>query len=163
MRFTIAAILIALVLPTLAVSSTGEPLARKALVIAKRADRNASKALAAQHDLGPEGPPGRAGERGTDGQNGVNGVDGAKGAAGADGQKGDASPSGVYCALRTDAQTLAERFVSVPGASQVSIAGTTPFRSDLGTHTAGVVCRKSNGVADVQIPAERVRVSVLAG
>ena len=73
----------------------------------------------------------------------------------------NANPSGVYCALRADAQTLAERFVSVPGASQVSIAGTAPFSGQDTPHTAGVVCHRTNSVADVEIPAERARVSVL--
>ena len=215
LRLVFVIIILTLLLPTLAVSSTGEPLAKKALRIARRADRNASKALASQHGPTLQGPQGIPGERGTDGLRGADGVDGAKGAAGADGQKGDPgdtgpqgpagvaqlaiasatnpatvvltdsdttvaqvqfhvtmdaqlngenpNASGVYCALRADAQTLAERFVSVPGASQVSVAGTAPFAATANTHMAGLVCHRTNSLADVEIPAERARVSVLAG
>lgn len=232
MRFIVAAMLAALLLPTIAVSSTGEPLARKALALAKRANLKASKALSlASKGSGQDSAsvPSEGlttplrGLPGADGRDGRDGVDGAKGAAGADGQKGDtgdvgpsgpagtpgvatlavtsatnpatvvlsdsdktiaevqfsyssalvtfdaqlngenANASGVYCALRADTQTLAERFVSIPGASQVSIAGTTPFNGQDVPHTAALVCHRTNSTADVQIPAERARVTVLAG
>jgi hypothetical protein len=222
--------------PTLAVSSTGEPLARKALAIAKRADAKATKALASKAfsqpgnvgDTGPKGDTGSPGERGTEGPRGIDGAPGPRGAEGAAGRVGDAGPQGpkgdqgdagtasldalsttnpadvvldgssllttvltlpihhdtagsafisydaqlndengtsdgVLCELRLDAETLGERYVSVPGNSVVSVSGSALANLDVGDHVAGLSCRKSSSLSLVQFPQGRARLTLLAG
>lgn len=63
----------------------------QALKIAKRADRNASKALARTAVPGPQGGKG---DPGGSGPGGANGVNGANGAAGPQGPVGPAGPAG---------------------------------------------------------------------
>lgn len=52
---------------------------KKALTIAKRADKNATKALAAADAPGPKGDPGVPGEKGPKGDQGLQGIQGLKG------------------------------------------------------------------------------------
>jgi hypothetical protein len=63
--------------------------AKRALSIAKQADKRSKLALRKAGSAGPPGPPGPPGARGSEG------FDGADGARGPKGDKGDAGPQGV--------------------------------------------------------------------
>jgi hypothetical protein len=90
--------------------------AKRALGIAKQADRRSKRALKKAGKPGPAGPPGARGSEGfdgLDGQNGARGPKGDTGAAGAAGARGATGPQGP-------AGPTASR--SVSGGTAVSIA-----------------------------------------
>lgn len=69
----------------------------------------------------------------------------------------------ILCELRVDAATVAERYYSVGGQTQVSVSESALVILDAGPHTAAVSCRKSSSLSLVQFPQGRTRLTVLAG
>jgi hypothetical protein len=75
--------------------------AKRALGIARQADRRSKQALAQAGKPGPEGPRGARGSEGFDGAEGPRGPAGAKGATGPQGATGPAGPTASSSVVRT--------------------------------------------------------------
>lgn len=103
--------------------------AKRALGLAKQADRRSKLALTKAGVPGPQGPPGARGAEGFDGQDGARGPKGATGpigpvgAAGATGPDGTTGPAGATGATGPAGPT-ASRSVSTGASTDVSSAAT---------------------------------------
>jgi hypothetical protein len=95
---------------------------KRALSLAKQADRRSKLALKRARDPGPPGPPGAPGARGSEGFDGSDGARGAKGATGAQGAigpRGATGPGGATGPQGPMAPTAAR---NVAGDSPVSVS-----------------------------------------
>lgn len=70
---------------------------------------------------------------------------------------------GLLCELRLDSSTLAQRFFYIGGATQVSGSASALANLTTGSHSVAVVCQRGSSLSNVQVPAERSRLTVLQG
>lgn len=69
----------------------------------------------------------------------------------------------VTCELRVDASTVAARTSSVPGGTFNPLSASAALELGPGEHTAALSCRKGSGISQVEVSAERARISVIGG
>jgi Collagen triple helix repeat (20 copies) len=112
--------------------------AKRALGLAKRADRRSKLALKRAGTAGPVGPPGPPGTRGSEGFDGSDGARGAKGATGPQGAIGPTGPtasrsvtSGSAVDVSTSATVidLSSAPLAVPFAGRVMATATVQLRN----------------------------------
>jgi len=115
--------------------------AKRALGLAKRADRRSKLALKRARVPGPAGPPGEPGPRGSEGFDGLDGARGPKGATGAQGAAGQPGAPGPTASRSVASDTavdisstatvigLAESPLTVPFAGRLMATATVQVRN----------------------------------